>query len=67
MDTGTTGTGTDFHTGTGHFDKFGTTSIPVPEILATSVRHPYWHREYQYSTEHTLGTCHILSLNHVGL
>ena len=46
MDTGTAGTGTDFHTGTGHFGEFGTnidtgtghfgefgmTPTPVPDI-----------------------------------
>ena len=46
-------------TGTGHFGKFGTTSIPVPHTSLSSVRHPYRHRryvEYRYnidtSTEH---------------
>ena len=28
-------------TGTGHFGKFGTTSIPVPDISVSSVRHSY--------------------------
>ena len=31
INTGTAGTGTDFHTGTGYFGKFGTISIPVPD------------------------------------
>ena len=39
MNTGTAGTGTDFHTGTGHFGKFGKTSIPVPDTSVSSVRH----------------------------
>ena len=68
MDTGTAGTGTDFHTGTGHFDNFGTAPIPVPDTsvssvrhqfqdtLVSSVRHPYRYREYRYRTEHTLVT-----------
>ena len=41
-------------TSTGHFGKFGTTSIPVPETSISSV-HPYRYREYRYRTEHTLG------------
>ena len=32
MDIGTAGTGTDFHTGTGNFCKFGAASIPVPNL-----------------------------------
>ena len=28
-------------TGTGHFGKFGTASIPVPETSVSSVRHQY--------------------------
>ena len=63
MDTGAAGTGTDFHTGTGknwhintrtgHFGKFGTTSIPVPGNLVSSVRHPHRYRGYRYRTQHT--------------
>ena len=30
----------EFHPGTGHFGKFGTTSIPVPDNWVTSVRPP---------------------------
>ena len=41
-------------TGPGHFGKFGTASIPVPETSVSSVRHPYRYREYRYRTEHTL-------------
>ena len=37
MDTGIVGTGTDFHTGTGHFGKFGTTLTPVPDTSVSSV------------------------------
>ena len=64
MDTGTAGTGSNFHTGTGHFGnfgtsthlgKFGTTSIPVPDTSVSSVRRPYRYQEYRYRTEHTLG------------
>ena len=57
MDTGTAGTGSEFHNGTGHFGKFGTsipgtghfgnfdtTSIPVPGTSVNSVRHPYRYR-----------------------
>ena len=40
-------------TGTGHFGKVGTTSIPVPDTSVSSVRHPYRYREYRYPTEHT--------------
>ena len=54
MDTDTVGTGTDFHTVTGHFGKFGTTSIPVPDTSVSSVQHPYRYRAYRYRTEHTL-------------
>ena len=72
MDTRTTGTGTDFHNGTGYFVKFGTTSIPVPDLgkfgttsipvpytSLSSVRYPYPCREYRYRTEHTycIATC----------
>ena len=31
----------DINTGTGHFGKFGTTSIPVPDTSLSSVRHRY--------------------------
>ena len=63
MDTGTAGTGTDFHTGTGknwhintrtgHFGKFGTTSIPVPDTLVSSVRHPYRYQAYTGTVPNT--------------
>ena len=36
--------GYDINTGTGHFDKFGTTSTSVPDTSATSVRHYYRYR-----------------------
>ena len=29
----------ELHTGTRHFGKFGTTSIPVPDTSVSSVRH----------------------------
>ena len=32
-------------TGTGHLGKFGTASIPVPEISVSSVRHQYRYRK----------------------
>ena len=41
MDTGTASTGTDFHTGTGHFANFGITSIPVRDTSVSSVRYQY--------------------------
>ena len=44
MDTGTAGTGTDFHTGIGHFGKFGTAPIPVPDASVSSVQHQYRYR-----------------------
>ena len=44
MNTGTAGTRTDFHTGTGQFGNFGTTSIPVPDASVTSVQHQYLYR-----------------------
>ena len=59
MDTGTAGTGTYFHryqtlrylrynmnTGTGHFDKFSTTSIPVPRIPVPHRTHPREFRSF---------------------
>ena len=39
MDTGTTGTGTDFNIDTGHFGKFGTTSTPAPDTSVNSAQH----------------------------
>ena len=45
VNTGTGGAGTDFRTGTGHFGMFGTTSIPVPDISVSSVRHQYRYRK----------------------
>ena len=45
MHTGSVGTGTDFHTGTRHFGKLGTTSIPVPDTSVSSVRHQHRHRK----------------------
>ena len=51
-DTGTAGTATDFHAGTVHFGKFGT-SILVPETSVSSVRHQRY-RDCRYRTEHTL-------------
>ena len=53
MDTGTAGTGTDFHAGTGHLVKFGTTSLPVPDTSVSSVQH-----QYRYRTLRQLW-CHI--------
>ena len=47
MDTGTAGTGADFHAGAGHFGKFGTTSIPLPDTSVSSVRHQYRYRRYR--------------------
>ena len=35
-------------TGNGHFGKFGTTSIPVPDSSVTSVRYGYRYRRYRY-------------------
>ena len=35
-------------TGTGHFVKFGTTSIPVPDTSASSVRYQYRYRILRY-------------------
>ena len=35
-------------TGTGHFGKFGTTSISVPDTSVCSVRHQYRHRTLRY-------------------
>ena len=60
MDTGTAGTagtGADFLTGTGHFGKFGTTSIPVPDTPESSV-HQYRYRTLQvrYINTGTSGT-----------
>ena len=60
MDTGTAGTGTDFHTGTGHVGNFGTASIPVivtksipvPDTSVSSVRYPYRYREYRYRVQY---------------
>ena len=46
MDTGTAGTGTDFHTGAGHFGKFGKTSIPVSDTSVSSVQHQYRYRNF---------------------
>ena len=43
-------------TGTEHFGKLCTTSIPVPDTSVSSVRHLYRYREYRYRTEHTLGS-----------
>ena len=69
MDTNTVGTGTASYTGTGHFGKLGTKSIPVRDTSVTSVRHqyryrtlrsansvryPHRYRAYRYRTEHTL-------------
>ena len=59
MDTGTAGTGTDFHTGIGHLGKFGTiwipvppvpvqTFIPVPDTSAISVQHQYRYLTLRY-------------------
>ena len=48
MDTGTAGTGTDFHTGTGHFGNFGTTSMPVPDTSVSSVQHQERYRTLRY-------------------
>ena len=36
------------NTGTGHFGKFGTTSISVPDTSVCSVRHQYRHRTLRY-------------------
>ena len=46
MDTGTAGTGTDFYTGTGHFGKFGTISIPVPDTSVSAEQHQYRYRHF---------------------
>ena len=54
MDIGTAGIGTYFHTGTGHFCNYGTTSIPVPDTSVTSVRHAYRYWAYRYRTEHPI-------------
>ena len=38
----------DINIGTGHFGKFGTTSIPVPDTSVSSVRHQYRYRTLRY-------------------
>ena len=48
MDTGTAGTGTAFHAGTGHFGKFGTTSEPVPDTSVRSVQRQDRYRKVRY-------------------
>ena len=68
-------------TGTGHFGKFGKTSIPVPNTSVSSVRHRYrygrlyrsWYR-YRYNLDTGTGhfgefgtsTCHIVTSNYGG-
>ena len=50
----------EIDTGTRQFGKFGTTSIPVPEIPVSSVRPPKISRVPVYPTEHTLRSFHVL-------
>ena len=60
MDTGTAGTGTDLHTGTGQIGKFGTTSIPAPDTSVSWVQHQYRYRTlwlFRYSIN--TGTGHF--------
>ena len=38
----------DINTGSGHFGKFSTTSIPVPDTSISSVRHQYRYRTLRY-------------------
>ena len=49
INTGTGGAGTDFRTGIGHFGKFGTTSILVPDTSVSSVQPQYRYRRYRYA------------------
>ena len=46
-------------TGTGHFGKFGTTSIPVPDTSVSSVRHQYRYRALQEVRYIHTGTVHF--------
>ena len=47
-------------TGTGHFGKFGTTSIPVPDAWVNSVRHQYQYRTLrQVRYDMDTGTAHF--------
>ena len=63
MDTGTGGTGTDFHSNTGHFGKCGTTPIPVPDTSVSSVQHQYRYRTlWQVRHNINTGTGHFVKL-----
>ena len=46
-------------TGTRHFCKFGTTSIPVPDTSVTSVRHQFRYRTFRYVRYINTGTGHF--------
>ena len=42
--------------GTGHFGKFGTTSIPVPDTSVSSVRHQYRYRRRRHGLSYRYRT-----------